>query len=134
MLYCSILFFLNHLIYTPQINSVKTVKGIQISIKNTRNLLSICPESSIMGVLKKVWSDVREDVGDSRCNEVNNSLTPRKVPGRSSNVMKVITCIEAESLAVCLAMMYMLSVTASILIEVFWPLSAKSLLISVLYD
>lgn len=101
-------------------------------------------------MLKKVWSHVREvekpaagGVGHRAVMIIgsSSSLTPRKVPGRNTRVKKVMTCMEDESRAVCRAMWYMLSVTSSILraessilCEVSCPLSANTLLTSVLYD
>lgn len=87
---------------------------------------------SMIGVLKNVWLDVREP-GVDLILEVT-SLTPRKVPGRRIRVTKVMTLMDAESLAVARAMSCMLSVTFSILSEIPWPLSVNSLLISMLYD
>lgn len=93
----------------------------------------------MIGVLKNVWLDVRESVGDIMFKVT--SLTPKKVPGRRTRVTKVMTLMEAESLAVARAISSMPSVTFSILIaessilsEIPCPLRVNSLLISMLYD
>ena len=93
----------------------------------------------MIGVLKNVWLDVRESVDDFMLEVI--ILTPRKVPGRRTRVTKVITLMDAESLAVARAIFSMLSVTFSILMaesstlsEIPCPLSVKSLFISMLYD
>lgn len=95
-------------------------------------MLQVWPSPSRTGVLKNVWSDVRELLDDFRLEVI--SLTPRNVPGRNIMVKKVMTCIDAESRAVCLVTISILLAESSILLEVSWLLSAKSLLISMLYD
>lgn len=131
--------------YTVHISMTSTVIGTQISINSTNAPRLISHDwalswgVSMIGVLKNVWLDVRESVDDLIL-EVT-SLTPRKVPGRRTRVTKVMTLMDAESLAVARAISSMLSVTFSILMEessilseIPCPLSVKSLFISMLYD
>lgn len=136
---------LTNIMYIVHINMTSTIIGTHISINSisTPRLISHDWELSwgvpMIGVLKNVWVDVRESVDDFMF-EVT-SLTPKKVPGRRTSVTKVITLMDAESLAVARAISSMLSVTFSILIaessilsEIPWPLRVKSLFISMLYD
>lgn len=131
--------------YAVHISMTSTVIGTHISINSMNAPRLICHDwefscgVSMIGVLKNVWLDVRESVGDLIL-EVT-SLTPKKVPGRRTRVTKVMTLMDAESLAVARAISSMLSVTFSILIaessilsETPCPLRVKSLFISMLYD